>query len=189
MAEGCLYLPQHAELGPLAAALDLLRLLCQLSHDGAQPSGNPSTPQQQQQRSSSAVGVQGPPVTASSPSAGGGGGLPQAGSKGCPSVPPLQSQHSSAATLQRPGHDAAGQAGCANGVSPASFAGPAAHSKQQQDQAEALLSDPAADADALGESLDTPAAGASAAMQQPPAGGVQGCCAFWLSLHNLWLLI
>ena len=180
MAEGCLYLPQNAELGPLSAALDLLKQLRQLSHDGAQPSGNPSAPQQQQQQrqSSSASGAQGPPGTASSLSAGGSGGLLQPGSNGCPPVPGLQSQHSSAATLQRPGHDAAGPAGPAIGATAALSASPAACSKQQQDQAEALLSDPAADADALGEALDAPAAGASAAMQQSPAGVAQGFCAF-----------
>ena len=188
MAEGCLYLPQNAELGPLSAALDLLKQLRQLSHDGAQPSGNPSPPQQQQQRqSSSADGAQGP--TGGSQSAGGSAGLLQPGSGGCPPVPALQSQHSSAATLQRPGHDAAGPAGSATGALAPLFADPAACSKQQQDQAEALLSDPAADADALGEALDAPAAGASAAMQQPAAGVVQGFCASLLSLHDLWLLM
>ena len=170
MAEGSLYLPQHVELGPLSAALDLLKQLRQLSHDGAQPSGNASAPQQHQRHSPSADEAQGQPGAASSLSAARSGGLLQSGSAGGPSVPARQSQHNSAATLQRPGHDATGPAGSANGALAPSFAGPAALSQQQQDQDEALLSEPAADADALGESLDAPAAGASAAVQQPPAG-------------------
>ena len=187
MAEGCLYLPQHAHLGPLSAALGLLKQLRQLSHGGAQPSGDPSDPQQQQRQSPSTGGAQGQPGTASSPSAGSSGGLLQASSNGTPSVLALQSQHSSAATLQRPGHDATGLAGSATGASTALPAVPAALSKQHQDQAEALLSEPAADADALGESLDVPAANTSAAMQQPLAGGIrdQGVCASVLSWHKL----
>ena len=45
MAEGCLYLPQHAQLGPLSAALDLLRQLSQAPDElPVQPEGASSAP-------------------------------------------------------------------------------------------------------------------------------------------------